>query len=82
MDAFNQKLLAREGYRLSLSPNFRILSDPSELLQFQKEVFSQVFESYSSGPGEEEFYRLVTNFTGQAKDIGGFRQVVYQLADF
>ncbi|MBF0699644.1 helicase-exonuclease AddAB subunit AddA [Streptococcus danieliae] len=82
MDAFNQKLLAREGYRLSLSPNFRILSDPSELLQFQKEVFSQVFESYSSGSGEEDFYRLVTNFTGQAKDIGGFRQVVYQLADF
>lgn len=82
MDAFNQKLLAREGYRLNISPNFRILSDPSELLQFQKEVFSQVFESYSSGSGEEDFYRLVTNFTGQAKDITGFRRVVYELAEF
>ncbi|MBG9367040.1 helicase-exonuclease AddAB subunit AddA [Streptococcus sp. NLN64] len=82
MDAFNQKLLSREGYRLSVSPNFRILSDPSELLQFQKEVFAQVFERYSSGSGEEDFYNLVTNFTGQAKDISGFRRVVYDLAEF
>lgn len=82
MDAFTQKLVNEHGYRLGLSPQFRILQDKSEQDILKKEVFDDLFEDYAAGPQAQTFKQLVRNFSGNRKDTKGFREVVDQVYTF
>lgn len=73
MDSFTQKVLNKYGYLLELAPNFRILQNASEQLLLQNEVFEQVFEEFYQSDQAILFKKLVKNFTGQRKDLLGFR---------
>ena len=73
MDSFTQKVLNKYGYLLELAPNFRILQSASEQLLLQNEVFKQVFEEFYQSDQAALFKKLVKNFTGQRKDLLGFR---------
>ena len=82
MDSFIQKFLAKHGYLLDLSPNFRILQNESEQLLLKNEVFRQVFESHYQGKEQGKFSQLVKNFAGRSKDARGLRKQVYMIYDF
>ena len=82
MDSFTQKFLAKHGYLLDLSPNFRILQNESEQLLLKNEVFRQVFESHYQGKEQEQFSQLVKNFAGKSKDARGLRKQVYSIYEF
>ena len=82
MDSFTQKFLAKHGYLLDLSPNFRILQNESEQLLLKNEVFRQIFESHYQGKEQERFSQLVKNFAGRSKDVRGLRKQVYMIYDF
>lgn len=82
MDSFTQKFLAKHGYLLDLSPNFRILENESEQLLLKNEVFRQVFESHYQGKEQEQFSQLVKNFAGKSKDARGLRKQVYSIYEF
>ncbi|MFC3929098.1 helicase-exonuclease AddAB subunit AddA [Streptococcus caprae] len=82
MDAFTQKLLTEHGYLLGISPQFRILTDKSEQDILKKEVFTDLFRDYLTGPDGKTFERLVRNFTGNRKDSRAFQAVVNTIYDF
>ena len=82
MDSFTQKVLNKYGYLLELAPNFRILQSTSEQLLLQNEVFEQVFEEFYQSDQAALFKKLVKNFTGQRKDLLGFREQVYKVYAF
>ena len=82
MDSFTQKFLAKHGYLLDLSPNFRILQNESEQLLLKNEVFRQVFEKHYQSKKQEQFSQLVKNFAGKSKDARGLRKQVYMIYDF
>ena len=82
MDSFTQKFLAKHGYLLNLSPNFRILENESEQLLLKNEVFRQVFEGHYQGQDKDNFSRLVKNFAGRSKDARGLRKQVYAVYEF
>ena len=82
MDSFTQKVLNKYGYLLELAPNFRILQSASEQLLLQNEVFKQVFEEFYQSDQAALFKKLVKNFTGQRKDLLGFREQVYKIYAF
>lgn len=82
MDSFTQKVVNQYGYLLGLAPHFRILQSASEQLILQNEVFDSLFDSYYASEQQEAFSRLVKNFTGQRKDLSGFRQQVYSIYSF
>ena len=82
MDSFTQKFLAKHGYLLELSPNFRILQNESEQLLLKNEVFQQVFESHYQSKEQDKFSQLVKNFAGKSKDARGLRKQVYMIYDF
>ena len=82
MDSFTQKVLNKYGYLLELAPNFRILQSASEQLLLQNEVFEQVFEDFYQSDQATLFKKLVKNFTGQRKDLLGFREQVYKIYAF
>lgn len=82
MDAFVQKVLTKYGYLLEVSPNFRILQNASEEAVLQKEVFDQLFEDYYERKNRPLFERLVKNFTGNRKDLAGFREQVNKVYSF
>lgn len=82
MDSFTQKVLNKYGYLLELAPNFRILQSASEQLLLQNEVFEQVFEDFYQSDQAALFKKMVKNFTGQRKDLYGFREQVYKIYSF
>ena len=82
MDSFTQKVLNKYGYLLELAPNFRILQSASEQLLLQNEVFEQVFEEFYQSDQAALFKKLVKNFTGQRKDLLGFREQIYKIYAF
>lgn len=82
MDAFTQQLVVTYGYLLGLAPTFRILQDKNEQDLLKQEVFSDLVSDYMAGTDRAVFQKLVRNFSGNRKDMKGFREVVYQIHTF
>lgn len=78
MDAFAQRLVKQEGYRLGLPSVFRILSEPFEQEKLKDTVFDALFEDYMTGDQKALFTQLVTNFSGKARPKD-FAKVVYAI---
>ncbi|MBF0779062.1 helicase-exonuclease AddAB subunit AddA [Streptococcus cuniculi] len=82
MDAFTQQLVMTYGYLLGTAPTFRILQDKNEQDLLKQEVFSDLVSDYMAGKDRGIFQELVRNFSGNRKDMKGFREVVYQVHTF
>lgn len=74
--AFCLKLIKRYYYLIHLDPQFRLLTDDTERLLLQEEVWQQVSEQLygqAGQPADEEqasFAELVTNFSSDRDDQG------------
>lgn len=82
MDAFTQRLVNTYGYVIGVSPNFRIMTDPSEQAALKEEIYADLFDSYRKGSQAAIFNQAVRNFTGSRKDSSGFKEVVYAVHSF
>ena len=82
--AFCLKLIKRYYYLIHLDPQFRLLTDDTERLLLQEEVWQQVSEKLYSASLDHEtelkanFSELVTNFSGD-RDAQGLDELVLKL---
>ncbi|MGT2934872.1 helicase-exonuclease AddAB subunit AddA [Streptococcus castoreus] len=82
MDAFAQKVLNQYGYRLGISPQFRIMQDKAEQDILKHEIFSQLFTEFMTQEENQLFKALVKNFSANRKDANAFRELVYTCYSF
>lgn len=73
--AFCLKLIKRYYYLINLDPQFRMLTDQTEQLLLEEEVWSAVSERYYADADQEEdgmasFRQLVLNFSSDRDDQG------------
>ena len=73
--AFCLKLIKRYYYLINLDPQFRMLTDQTEQLLLEEEVWSTVSERYyaaadQEGDGVASFRQLVLNFSSDRDDQG------------
>jgi ATP-dependent helicase/nuclease subunit A len=73
--AFCLKLIKRYYYLINLDPQFRLLTDQTEQLLLEEDVWHQVSEQYYADADQEEtgmasFRQLVLNFSSDRDDQG------------
>lgn len=82
--AFCLKLIKRYYYLINLDPQFRLLTDDTERLLLQEEVWQEVSEKlYAESPTQTEddqvsFDKLVVNFSGD-RDAQGLDDLILKL---
>ncbi len=81
MDAYCQKLITRYYYLLGIDPNFRILSDETELALLRDSVWSNLREELYTDDEDGSFANLTENFSNDRSD-DGLTDVVYKMNDF
>ncbi|ANZ58872.1 helicase-exonuclease AddAB subunit AddA [Fructilactobacillus lindneri] len=81
MDAFCQWLVKKYYYVIGLDPDFRILTDRSELGMIRDNVWSDVREDLYANDQDGSFAALTRNFSNDRND-DGLTDVLMQLYDF
>lgn len=70
IDAYCQKLVGRYYYLLGLDPNFRLLTDSTEVSLLQEQVWDDVREQLYATDETGEFAALTDNFSNDRSDDG------------
>lgn len=83
--AFCLKLIRRYYFLIDLDPQFRLLTDATEQLLLQEDVWREVSEHFyeqadESTPDAASFAQLVLNFSGD-RDDAGLNDLVLKLAE-
>ncbi|GAF37700.1 UvrD-helicase domain-containing protein [Lentilactobacillus farraginis] len=81
MDAYCQKLVARYYYILGIDPNFRVLSDNTEIQLLKEQVWDNVREDLYGEDKDHSFADLTENFSNDRSD-DGLTDVVFQMDAF
>ncbi len=81
MDAYCQKLVSRYYFVLGIDPNFRILSDETEVGLLKDQVWDSIREDLYAADKDGSFGRLTENFSTD-RDDQGLTDVVYRMNDF
>lgn len=81
MDAYCQKLVARYYYILGIDPNFRVLSDNTEIQLLKEQVWDNVREELYGQDADGTFAALTENFSSDRND-DGLTNVVFQMDEF
>ncbi|BCA85868.1 ATP-dependent helicase/nuclease subunit A [Enterococcus saigonensis] len=80
LHAFCMTVIKRFYYLIDLDPVFRLLSDETEKLLLQEEVWSQLREAYYAND-DEDFFKLTENF-GSDRSDEGLTDLVMRLYQF
>lgn len=70
IDAYCQKLVGRYYYLLGLDPNFRLLTDSTEVSLLQEQIWDDVREQLYANDETGEFSALTDNFSNDRSDDG------------
>ncbi|MFD1125393.1 helicase-exonuclease AddAB subunit AddA [Lentilactobacillus raoultii] len=81
MDAYCQKLVGRYYYILGIDPNFRVLSDSTEIQLLKEQVWDNVREDLYGQDVDHSFAELTENFSNDRSD-DGLTNVIFQMDDF
>lgn len=81
MDAYCQKLLLRYYYILGVDPNFRVLSDETEIQLLKERVWNQVREDLYADDKDNSFFKLTENFSNDRSD-DGLTELVFSMDEF
>ena len=81
MDAFCQWLVKKYYYIINLDPDFRILTDVSELGIIRDRVWNDLREQLYADDRDGSFARLTRNFSNDRSDEG-LTDVLFKLYDF
>ncbi|WP_395389312.1 helicase-exonuclease AddAB subunit AddA [Fructilactobacillus frigidiflavus] len=81
MDAFCQWLVKKYYYIINLDPDFRILTDVSELGIIRDRVWNDLREQLYANDQDGSFGRLTRNFSNDRSD-DGLTEVLFKLYDF
>lgn len=82
-DAYCQKLVNRYYYLLGIDPNFRILSDSTEITLLKDQVWDEVREQLYGDAEAEIFKELVDNFSSRDdRNDDNLTELVYKMYDF
>lgn len=81
MDAFCQWLVKKYYYIINLDPDFRILTDVSELGIIRDRVWDDLREQLYADDRDGSFARLTRNFSNDRSDEG-LTDVLFKLYDF
>ncbi|MGP3641402.1 helicase-exonuclease AddAB subunit AddA [Lentilactobacillus hilgardii] len=81
MDAYCQKLVSRYYYILGIDPNFRVLSDNTEIQLLKEQVWDNVREALYGQDEDHTFADLTENFSNDRSDEG-LTNVIFQMDEF
>ena len=70
IDAYCQKLVGRYYYLLGLDPNFRLLTDSTEVSLLQEQIWADLREQLYADDQDGEFAALTDNFSNDRSDDG------------
>lgn len=76
--AFCLGVIQRYYYLIGLDPQFRLLTDETEKLLLQEEVWANLREKFYE---EEDFKKLTDNFSSDRND-DGLEKMIFSLSDF
>ncbi|WP_413628045.1 helicase-exonuclease AddAB subunit AddA [Fructilactobacillus vespulae] len=81
MDAFCQWLVKKYYYVIDLDPDFRILTDVSELGIIRDQVWAELREDLYANDQDGSFKALTRNFSSDRND-DGLTEILFKLYDF
>lgn len=80
LDAFCQKVIRANFNVVNLDPNFRVMTDPNEIIELKKIPFDETFGEFLAKEGTN-FFDLVRNFSN-GKNIERFKNLINDLETY